>query len=125
MARRRFVVGRIFRRGGSFIDGLLSVRIEKDGLDSTEKFSSSILHSRHYDQLSYIMLDGISFAGFNLVDIKKLNVATKLPVVAVQRKKPGMKKFTEALKIFHDYKKRLSAVKSAGKIFKNQRTFAF
>lgn len=110
----------VIYRGGSFPDGLLSVSIAKDGLDATKKFSSAILRSRHYGQLSYIMLDGISFAGFNLVDIKKLNEATKLPVAAVQRKKPDVKKFSEALKIFHDYKNRLAIVKNAGRLFSHR-----
>ncbi len=115
-------MGAIYR-GGSFPDGLLSVRIEKDGTDATEKFSSSILGSRHYGQLSFIMLDGISFGGFNLVDIKQLNKATKLPVIVVQRKKPDVKKFREALKIFADYKKRLNIVKNAGKLFRYKSKF--
>ncbi len=110
-------MGAIYR-GGRFLDGMLSVRIEKDGMDATEKFSSSILGSRHYGQLSYIMLDGISFGGFNLVDIKQLNKATKLPAIAVQRKKPDVKKFRGALKIFNDYKRRADVVKNAGKIFR-------
>ncbi|MFH0832758.1 MAG: DUF99 family protein [Candidatus Aenigmatarchaeota archaeon] len=109
------IVGAIFR-GGKFLDGLLSTRIKKDGTDATEKIAASILKSRHYDQLSYIMLDGITFAGFNLVDIKKLHKKTKLPVIVIQRKKPDMKKFKEALKIFSDYKKRLNVVSNAGKI---------
>jgi len=114
--KRVSIVGAVFR-GGSFLDGLLSTRIEKDGLDATEKIAESILKSRHYDQLSLIMLDGITFAGFNLVDIKELNRKTKLPVIVVQRKKPDMARFKETLRIFKDHKKRLSMVKKAGRIF--------
>ena len=100
------IVGAIFR-GGSFLDGLLSARIEKDGLDATQKIADSILKSRHYEQLSVIMLDGITFAGFNMVDIKELYRKTKLPVIVLQRKKPDMKKFLSALKIFKDCKKKV------------------
>ena len=69
--KRVRIVGVVFR-GGSFLDGMLSVQIKKDGLDVTEKISGSIKKSRHYDQLSVIMLDGITFAGFNLTDIRLL-----------------------------------------------------
>jgi len=114
--KRVLIVGVVFR-GGSFLDGMLSTSIDKDGLDATEKIAKSILKSRHYDQLSLIMLDGITLAGFNLVDIKKLNKKTKLPVIAVQRKKPDMAKFKKTMKIFKDYKKRLAVVSNAGRIF--------
>lgn len=111
------VIGAIFR-GGKFLDGLLSTRIKKDGSDATDKIADSITKSRHYDQLSYIMLDGITFGGFNLVDIKKLYKKTKMPIVIIQRSEPDMKKFKGALRIFKDYRKRLQIVKHAGKIFR-------
>ena len=114
--KRVLIIGAIFR-GGSFLDGLLSTRIKKDGLDATEKIADSILKSRHYDQLSLIMLDGITFAGFNLVDIKELNRKTKLPVIVVQRKRPDMTRFKKTMKIFRDNKKRISIVKNAGRLF--------
>ncbi len=115
-SKRVLIIGAIFR-GGKFLDGLLSVRIKKDGLDATEKISSSIMNSRHYDQLSLIMLDGISFAGFNLVDIRHLYKKTKLPVLAVQRKKPDIEKFVDAMKIFSDFEERKKIVKSAGRFY--------
>lgn len=111
------VVGAIFR-GGSFLDGLLSTRVDKDGNDATEKIVNAILNTRHYDQLSYIMLDGITLAGFNVVDIRSLSKRTKLPVIAIQRKKPNMKEFLEALKKIADHKKKMEGVKAAGKFFR-------
>jgi len=116
------IVGVIFR-GGKFLDGLLSTSIIKDGSDATEKIAQSINKSRHFDQLSVIMLDGISFAGFNLVDIKELNKKTKMPVIVIQRKSPDILKFTTALKIFPDNRKRKAMVKNAGKIYKFDKIF--
>jgi len=107
------VVGVIFR-GGQFIDGLLSTSVKLDGLDATSKIIKAINRSRHRDQLRVIMLDGITFAGFNLVDIKMLNMKTKMPVIAVIRKKPDVNSFKSALKIFPDYNKRLKIVENAG-----------
>jgi hypothetical protein len=110
------LVGPIFR-GGQFLDGMLSVRITRDGLDSTEKIARSILKSRHYDQLSVIMLDGITFAGFNLVDIHALYKRTNLPVIAIQRKQPNMREFLGAIKkVFSDWKVRIEIVKRTGKV---------
>ena len=110
------LVGPIFR-GGQFLDGMLSVRITRDGLDSTEKIARSILKSRHYDQLSVIMLDGITFAGFNIVDIHALHKRTNLPVIAVQRKKPNMREFMGAIrKVFRNWKKRIAIVERTGRV---------
>lgn len=116
------VVGPIFR-GGRFMDGLLSTYIEKDGLDATDKITDSILSSRHYDQLSLMMLKGISFAGFNMVDIKMLNKKTKLPVIVVMRHAPDLEKFKAAMKKLDNYKKRLGALKDAGTIYKYKNIF--
>lgn len=110
------VLGVVFR-GASFLDGLLSAKITKDGVDGTERISSAIVNSRHYDQLSYIMFGGITMAGFNLVDVKSVHKTTGLPVVVVLRKKPDMEKFLAALKKFTDCKRRVSAVKSAGRFY--------
>ncbi len=112
------LVGLILRGAGS-VDGMLSVRIKKDGLDATEKIANSIQRSRHFDQLSIIMLDGITFGGFNLVDIHELQSKTKLPVIAVQRKLPNMSVFKSSIKkAFKDWTPRLRIVEKAGKISK-------
>ncbi|MBI2971921.1 MAG: DUF99 family protein [Candidatus Aenigmarchaeota archaeon] len=111
------LVGVVFR-GSSVIDGMLSTRITKDGTDATTKIAACIVRSRHYDQLSYIMLDGISFGGLNIADIGLLHRTTKLPVIAVQRKMPNRRTFDEALHSFRDYPARAAAVRSAGKIFR-------
>ena len=116
------LVGVIFR-GAKFIDGLLSIKIKKDGLDATKKISSAVKESRHYDQLSIIMLNGITFGGFNLVDIKKLNKEIEFPIIAVQRKKPDMEKFLSAQRIFKDYKKREIIVKNASEIYRYKKIF--
>ena len=99
------------------MDGMLSTIIKKDGTDSTAKISSAILESKHYDQFSVVMLDGISFGGLNIADIKAIRKNTGLPVIAVTRKKPNIKNFLVALKKLDNYKERLRAVSSAGNIY--------
>ena len=107
--------GVIFR-GASFIDGVLKTEIEIDGTDATEKIAEAVKKSRHKD-LRIIMLDGITFGGFNFVDMKKLYEETKLPVISVTRKKTNMRKFKEAMKKLPNFEKRWEAVKNAGKLF--------
>jgi endonuclease V-like protein UPF0215 family len=112
------IIGAIFR-GGQFMDGLLSNTIEKDGLDATEKIISAVKNSRHYGQLSVIMLDGITFGGFNVVDIAELNRKTELPVIVIQRKNPDIEKFIDAMKKLGGFDKRKTAVHNAGKVYKH------
>jgi len=85
------VIGVVFR-GGYWLDGVLHTKIAVDGFDATEKIVSMITSSPHYKQLRVIMLNGVTFAGFNIVNIKTLNAATKLPVITVTREKPDLAK---------------------------------
>jgi len=63
------------------------------------------------------MLSGISFAGFNLVDIKLLARRVGKPVIAVIRERPDNKAVRDALrKHFVDWRQRWRAVKNAGRI---------
>ena len=110
------LIGVIFR-GGHFVDGLLKTEVEIDGMDATDKIIEKILKTRHKD-LRIVMLDGITFAGFNTVDIKKIYNRTKLPVIVVNRKEPNLKKFIAVLKGMKDYGPRLKCVENAGPIYK-------
>lgn len=109
------IIGVIFR-GGYWLDGVMHTHILVDGFDGTEKISSMILSSPHYKQLSVIMLNGITFAGFNIVDMKTLNAATKLPVIAVTREKPDLVSVHEALKHLSQSEERWQTILNAGEL---------
>jgi len=110
------IVGVVFR-GGYWLDGVMHTRVKVDGLDATSKIASMIVDSHHYKQLRVIMLDGITCAGFNIVDIKKLNAKTELPVIVVSRDKPNFAEIHEALKNLPDCEKRWKAIQNAGELF--------
>jgi endonuclease V-like protein UPF0215 family len=113
------IVGVVYR-GGQWLDGIMRTQIEIDGLDATEKMAMMIKNSPHYKQIRVIMLDGITFAGFNIVNIKELFQKTGLPVITVTREKPNFEDIKKALKNLPDYEKRWEAMKNAGGIFKVQ-----
>jgi endonuclease V-like protein UPF0215 family len=96
----------------------MRTKIEIDGTDATDKIINMILNSSHYKQLRVVMLNGITLAGFNMVDVKTLFEKTQLPVIVIMRKKPNMKKIKEALKKLPDSQKRWKILKNAGKIFR-------
>jgi endonuclease V-like protein UPF0215 family len=109
------VVGVVFR-GGSWIDGVMHAIIEIDGLDATEKLAKMINNSPHRRQLRLIMLNGITFAGFNLVNTKKLNSVTGLPIIALTREKPDIEAIHRALKNLPNTQERWRIVLDAGEI---------
>jgi endonuclease V-like protein UPF0215 family len=110
------VVGVVFR-GGYWLDGVMHTRIRVDGFDATSKIASMIIASPHWKQLRVIMLNGITFAGFNVVDIKKLFSKTKLPVIAVTREKPDFSEIRKALMHLPKSEQRWKAILDAGEIF--------
>jgi endonuclease V-like protein UPF0215 family len=107
------VIGVVFR-GGYWLDGVMHTKIVVDGFDATDRIASMITGSSHYKQLRVIMLNGITFAGFNIVDVKALNVATKLPVITVTREKPDFTEIHTALQNLPNSEERWEAILSAG-----------
>jgi endonuclease V-like protein UPF0215 family len=109
------VVGVVFR-GGYWLDGVMHTKVEVDGFDATNKIASMVLNSPHYDQLRVIMLNGVTFAGFNVVGVRELNMKTKLPVIAVTREKPNFAEIRGALKNLPKGEERWKAMMNAGEI---------
>lgn len=98
--KKTMLIGTIFR-GGSWLDGILKTEIEVDGINATKKIISMVKKTKHKD-LRVIMLDGLTFAGFNIVDIEEIFKKTKLPVIVIIRRMPDFKKIKIALKKMND-----------------------
>jgi endonuclease V-like protein UPF0215 family len=113
------VVGVVFR-GGYWLDGVLSTKVRVDGFDATDKVAAMIVDSPHFRQVRVVMLDGVTFGGFNVVDIKRLNAFTDLPVVVVTREKPDFRQVHAALKNLPRSAERWRAVQNAGRVFEVQ-----
>lgn len=111
------VVGVVYR-GGYWLDGFMHTRVQVDGMDATEKLAEMVLKSPHYSQLRVIMLNGVTLAGFNVVDIEELYRRVKLPVVAVTREKPNFDDIQKALQNLPQSQERWKAIEKAGKILK-------
>lgn len=109
------VIGVIFR-GGNFLDGALKTEVTVDGTDATQKIIKLINNTRHKQQLKVIMFDGITLAGFNVVDVSRIWKKTGLPVIVINRKHPDIKKVKSALRRFNDFEKRWKMIENAGKI---------
>jgi hypothetical protein len=109
------VIGPIFR-GGEFMDGMLKTEVRVDGRDATDKIIRLLNSTRHKPQLRVVMFDGVTFAGFNVLDIKRVHEETGLPVIVINRKKPNLRDVRKALTKFEDFEERWNAILRAGKI---------
>ncbi|MEN6329209.1 MAG: DUF99 family protein [Methanobacteriaceae archaeon] len=109
------IIGTIFR-AGIWLDGVISTHITNDGDDATDKLVRMVNQSRHREQIGVIMLDGITFGGFNVVDIRQIYYKTKIPVIVIMRKLPDLLKIKNALQNFPNWEKRWKVVEKAGKI---------
>jgi uncharacterized protein len=89
------VVGAVF--SGSRLDGVLSCKVRRDGANATRAITGCVRASRFYPQLHLVLLQGIAFAGFNVVDIHALHTALDLPVLVVTRKRPNLHAIRSAL----------------------------
>ncbi len=113
---KALVVGVVFR-GGYWLDGVMHARVAIDGFDATRRITVMVLNSPHYRQLRVIMLNGITFAGFNVVDIQALWQETGLPIIAVTREKPNLTSIREAIANLPKRNARWDAIRAAGEGF--------
>ena len=111
------LIGTIFR-GGTWLDGVLRTYIKGDGTDSTSNIIKMVNGSRHKDQMGVIMLDGITFGGFNVVNIKEIFDETGIPVIVIMRKFPNFEKIKKALMRFEDCRERWALIQEAGTVHK-------
>ena len=117
IADRIMIVGVIFR-AGEWLDGVLRSELARDGLDGTDVIAEMVTGTRHYPQIRVIMLDGVTYGGFNVIDIKELHSRTGLPVIVVMRTAPDMGRIRDALRNLPDFERRLQAIMNAGTITK-------
>jgi endonuclease V-like protein UPF0215 family len=113
---KALVVGIVFR-GGYWLDGVMHTYVAIDGFDATEKISTMVTSSPHHRQLRVIMLNGITFAGFNVVNIQSLSMKTDLPVIAVTSEKPDLASIREAIENLSGTEDRWQSILAAGEGF--------
>jgi len=108
------VVGTVFR-GGLFLDGILSTKVNIDGNDATNNIIAMINGCKFKPQLQCIFLDGIAVGGFNVIDIKELNNKTKIPIIVIIRRNPNIEKIKKTL-IKINKKSKIKLIEKAGSV---------
>lgn len=89
------VVGAVY--AGRCLAGVLSGRVRRDGRNSTRVLAELVARCRFRPQLHAVLLQGIAFAGFNVVDLRALHAALGLPVLVVARRRPDLGAIRRAL----------------------------
>jgi hypothetical protein len=89
------VVGAVF--AGLRFDGLLIGEVEKDGFDAADALFTLITDSKFAEHVRLVMLQGVAFGGFNVVDVFALHERLKLPILIVARHEPDFTSIRRAL----------------------------
>lgn len=111
------MIGTVFR-AGTWLDGVLRTFITVDGNDATDSLIEMVNKSRHLEQLGVMMLDGITFGGFNVVNIHRIFQETGVPVIVIMRRYPDLESIKKALQKFPDWEERWNHIIEAGEIYK-------
>lgn len=102
----------VVMRGGQYLDCVLSRSITVDGIDSTNVCIDMVNKSRFKEQLRAILIDGIAFGGFNIVNIKELFNETGIPIISITRDEPNYESMKKALmNNFKNWKSRFNMIK--------------
>lgn len=89
------VVGAVY--AGARLEGVLAGKVRRDGANATRVVAGLVRRSRFRGHLQLVLLQGIAFAGFNVVDLHALHTALGIPVMVVSRKRPDLAKIRAAL----------------------------
>ena len=92
---RVLLVGAVCAR--TRLDGVISGRVTKDGRNATAVVAALVRGSQFDGHVRAVLLNGIAFGGFNVVDIHALAAALARPVLVVARRAPRLALIRSAL----------------------------
>ena len=90
------LVGVVF--SGTRLDGVLSSRVRRDGVNSTARMIELVRDSKFAGHVRAVLLQGIAVAGFNVVDVHALSRGLGVPVLVVARRRPDLGAIRRALR---------------------------
>jgi endonuclease V-like protein UPF0215 family len=96
----------------SYVEGVMVSEVAVDGEDATDKVAAMVLRSRFRENLALIMVDGVAFGGFNVVDIQEVHQRLHVPVATITKKEPDMGSIEKALRAkFSDWEGRMEVIR--------------
>ncbi len=110
------LVGAVFSR--TRLEGVLSSKVRRDGRNSTERMIDMVRGSRFEEHIRAVLLQGIAVAGFNVVDVHRLNEELGVPVLVVARRAPRYARVERALESVPGGARKWELIEAAGKMEK-------
>jgi len=101
---------------GTRFEGLLWGRVRQDGWNATDALLDLLGGSKFLPQLHLVLLDGIAFGGFNVVDLPRLAAGVGRPCLAVMRRPPDLAAVEAALRRLPRADARLAVLRRAGPV---------
>jgi len=89
------LVGTVWAR--SRLDGVVTGRVRKDGANATRAVVCMVRGSPFDEHVRLVLLQGIAFGGFNVVDLDALHRELGRPVLVVARSEPDLDAIRDAL----------------------------
>ncbi len=102
--------------GGTRFEGLVWGRVRRDGWNATEAVCRLLAGGKFLPQLHLVLLDGLTFGGFNVVDLPLLATRLGRPCAAVMRRRPDLDAVERALRHLPRAEERLARLRRAGPI---------
>ncbi|OFX21345.1 MAG: hypothetical protein A2V77_07680 [Anaeromyxobacter sp. RBG_16_69_14] len=101
---------------GTRFEGLVFGEARQDGWGATAELCRLLIGGKFLPQLHLVLLDGLGFGGFNLVDLEALSDRLERPCVAVMRRPPDLAAVERALRRLPHAERRLSLIRRAGPV---------
>lgn len=101
---------------GTRFEGLVWGRARRDGWNATAELVRLLAGGKFLPQLHLVLLDGIAFGGFNVVDLAALAETLGRPCVAVMRRPPDLDAVERAMRRLPHPDRRLELLRRAGPV---------
>ncbi len=101
---------------GTRFEGLVWGRVRRDGWNATGEIVRLLAGGKFLPQLHLLLVDGIAFGGFNVVDLAALSEALRRPCVAVMRRPPDLEAVERAIARLPRPARRLELLRRAGPV---------
>jgi endonuclease V-like protein UPF0215 family len=101
---------------GTRFEGLVWGRVSRDGWNANDAIVGLLRGKKFLPQLHAVLLDGIAFGGFNVVDLPALAESLALPCASVMRRSPDLPAVERAMQRLPRAAKRMALLRRAGEI---------
>ncbi len=112
--RRVRVVGAVC--SATRFEGLVTAHVQRDGWNATEVIERALVGGKFLPQLHLVLLDGLTFGGFNVVDLGRLSSTLHKPCVAMMRHAPDLDAIARALQHLSRGEERMKRLLAAGPV---------